>query len=102
MEYMPLIDADGRGFLERIPPALRHKSFHLISPEGDLLSGAKAMPGLIATLPMGRATSWFIASAPGGIASVAFVYSVFSRFHGSGSCEYRPRWQSEQLELSHE
>ncbi len=90
VEFLSLIEADERGFLGSIPPALRHKSFHLIAADGDVLSGAAAIPRLIGMLPAGRAASWLVTSTPGGIASVAFVYSVFSRLHGSGSCRSKP------------
>jgi predicted DCC family thiol-disulfide oxidoreductase YuxK len=87
---MSLIEGDRIGLLKEVPPNLRHRSFHLISPTGAVLSGAKALPQLIGLLPAGGMTSGFIVGAPGGLAMAAFIYTAFSRLHGSGSCSYVP------------
>jgi len=89
IDFKSLIDADKGGFLDKIPPPLKHKSFHLILPEGETLSGAKAVPRLMTALPAGRVTSWFVTSTCGGTATVSFIYSLFSRLHGSGSCGFK-------------
>jgi predicted DCC family thiol-disulfide oxidoreductase YuxK len=90
IRYLSLIEGDERGFLAEVPINLRHRSFHLISPDGAVLSGADALPTLIGLLPTGRLASRFIVRAPGGLTTMAFVYSVFSRLHGTGSCSYSP------------
>ncbi len=89
LDYMSLIDADDKDILDKLSQGLRHRSFHLVSPDGGFLSGAGALPSLIGLLPTGRTISTFITLAPGGLASVSFVYSVFSRLHDSGSCRYK-------------
>ena len=89
LRFASLVDADNRGLLDTVPAARRHRSFHLVSPQGKVDSGANALPGLVALLPAGRLTSEAIDSSPLIFRSVAFVYSVFSRLHDSGSCSYR-------------
>ena len=87
--FASLVDADSSGMLDTVPAARRHRSFHLVSPQGKVESGANALPGLIALLPMGRLPSELIDSSPFIFRSVAFVYSVFSRLHDSGSCSFK-------------
>lgn len=88
LDFLPLTDADREGVLDSIPRGRRHRSFHLVSPAGRVSSGAAAVPELIRLLPAGRVISKLLKSAPLGFWSVAFVYSVFSRLHDSGSCNY--------------
>ncbi len=90
LEYSSLMEADEEGVLNGIPHNLRHRSFHLISPAGMVLSGAKALSSLIGLLPSGRAISKFIFLTPGGVSTMSFVYSVFSRLHNTGSCGDKP------------
>ena len=89
LEFMPLDQADGEGFLNGIPAELRHRSFHIVTPTGEVHSGAKAVPYLIRALPSGKHVSRLITSVPGGLRSVDFVYAVFSRRHDAGSCKNR-------------
>jgi predicted DCC family thiol-disulfide oxidoreductase YuxK len=85
-----LVEADSLGMLDKVPAARRHRSFHLVAPNGEILSGAEAIPTLVRLLPGGRVPSKLMASAPGGPWAVKFVYQTFSRLHDSGSCSYRP------------
>ena len=87
--FASLVDADSSGKLNTVPAARRHRSFHLVSPQGKVESGANALPGLIALLPAGRLASEAIEASPFMFRRVAFVYSVFSRLHDSGSCSYK-------------
>ena len=87
---IPLAQADSEGILDRIPASRRHRSFHLVAPDGDALSGPAAIPTLVSLLPGGRFPSRLVTSAPGGRRAVSFVYQVFSRLHDSGSCGFRP------------
>jgi predicted DCC family thiol-disulfide oxidoreductase YuxK len=89
-DFMPLRHADDEGLLNMIPAEFRHRSFHLISPAGEALSGAKAIPTLVSLLPSGSLISKLISSAPGGLRATGFVYGVFSRLHDAGSCGYQP------------
>ncbi len=91
LEYSPLIDADRNGLLESVSPSRRHRSFHLVSPGGEVLSGANAIPRLIGLLPAGSLVLKLVVSAPLGYKSIAFVYSTFSRLHDAGSCSYGSR-----------
>jgi len=88
VDFISLIEADESGLLDEIPRSARHASFHLILPSGKLLNGPAAIPSLIKLLPLGRATSKIITSAPGGPRLISFVYAGFSRLHDRGSCRY--------------
>lgn len=52
IDFIPLIEADRIGFLNQIPRSLRFKSFHLISPAGEIRSGDNAVIDLIGLLPV--------------------------------------------------
>jgi predicted DCC family thiol-disulfide oxidoreductase YuxK len=90
MDFMSLTEAENNGVLNAVTISARHRSFHLISPDGTALSGARAIPTLVSLLPSGNLTSELMIRAPGGLQTVGFVYSVFSRLHDTGSCRYRP------------
>jgi len=86
---LPLVKADSEGILDRVPVSRRHRSFHLVGPDGTVLSGAAAIPALVGLLPAGGLPSRLMVSAPGGPRVVRFVYQAFSRLHDSGSCTFR-------------
>lgn len=88
MEYVGLHAAERRGLLERVGPPLRRRSFHLIGPDGKALSGAEALPKLIALLPGGRPVALALKRCPPASRSATLAYSVFSRLHDSGACSY--------------
>jgi predicted DCC family thiol-disulfide oxidoreductase YuxK len=90
VDFIPLNIADESGLLDSVPSNLRHRSFHLVLPDKQVLSGANALPEVIGMFPAGRAFSQLIVGAPGGRTAMAFVYSVFARLHDTGSCKYRP------------
>lgn len=87
---IPLTEADAEGILVSIPTSRRHRSFHLVAPDGEVLSGAAALPTLVGLLPAGRLPSKLMVSAPGGPRAVKLVYQTFSRLHDSGSCSFKP------------
>ena len=87
LDYAGLEEADRSGRLDPVPPSRRHRSFHLVSPRGQVWSGASALPPLAALLPGGRATSSAL-RVPPVFSAAAFVYATFSRLHDSGSCAY--------------
>lgn len=84
LSFVSLAVADRTGVLEGVPARLRHQSFHLVSPGGEIQSGAEAIPALTRVLPAGRLTSWAMVTVPGGTRAARFVYGVFSRAHDSG------------------
>jgi len=88
LDYLSLTEADEHGLLDSVPKSRRHRSFHLIYPEGRVISGSAAVPELISLLPSGRVASFLICYAPGGEKIVNLIYSTFSRLHDSGSCSY--------------
>ena len=89
MRYVSLIDADRKGLLDSIPVTQRRKSFHLILPREKVSSGAKAIPILLALLPLGGLVSVLILLFPPSQRIVNFVYATFARLHDSGSCSYK-------------
>src|SRR5712692_172192 len=88
LDYLSLTEADEHGLLDSVPKSRRHRSFHLIYPEGRVISGSAAVPELISLLPSGRVASFLICYAPGGKRIVNLIYSTFARVHDSGSCGY--------------
>ena len=90
LEFMGLAEADSARVLDGVPPSRRHRSFHLVVPDGEVLSGAEAIPALVSLMPGGRLFSRLLVSVPKGPRAVGFVYGVFSRLHDDGSCHYRP------------
>jgi predicted DCC family thiol-disulfide oxidoreductase YuxK len=88
VDFISLIEADETGLLDKIPRSARHASFHLVFPDGEILSGSSAIPSLIELLPHGKTISRVITSTPGGPGSIAFVYAWLARLHDRGSCRY--------------
>lgn len=90
LRYISLIDADEQGLLNSVPKSRRHKSFHLVSPEDEVSSGANAIPVLLALLPLGGFTTSLILRFQLGQRILNCVYSTLSRLHDTGSCSYKP------------
>ncbi len=86
MSYVGIEDADELGMLAPLAPKLRHRSFHVVSPNGLIWSGASALPRVIALLPGGRPVSFIIDRNPAVFGAVSFVYYVLSRLHDANSC----------------
>ena len=86
--FLSLNEADDLGLLDRVPRPKRHTSFHLIFSDSEVQSGAEAIPSVVELFPLGELISKGL-SAPVGRRLVAFVYSVLSRLHDSGSCRYQ-------------
>jgi predicted DCC family thiol-disulfide oxidoreductase YuxK/chromate transport protein ChrA len=86
IEFISLVDAEDAGLLEKVPKAERHTSFHLILPDGRLLTGAEAVPTLLELLPGGKMLSRVITSAPGGPLVISTVYDGFARGHDGSAC----------------
>jgi predicted DCC family thiol-disulfide oxidoreductase YuxK len=100
IEFVSLVDADDAGLLDEIPKAERHTSFHLIFPDGNLLTGAAAIPTLLKLLPGGRLLSRVIVSAPGGPLLISIVYAGFARGHDGSACAIPRPGDSPQSGLS--
>jgi hypothetical protein len=101
LNFMTLSEADEIGALDPVPPLLRHKSFHLILPDKGVVSGAEALPSLIALFPSGKLASGLITSSPGGTKLLEFAYSAFSRLHDAGSCKYVHSTSGRRADLNH-
>ena len=86
IDFISLSSADQDGLLDTISPSLRYKSFHLISPAGQVESAAEALLKLIRILPGGKIVSPLIKNVPGARWFVRFVYTRFSKLHDRGSC----------------
>jgi predicted DCC family thiol-disulfide oxidoreductase YuxK len=88
LEYCSLDKADEIGLLHSIPKNRRHRSFHLISPERELSSGADAIPIVFRLLPLGGLMAFLLCNAPQSQRILNFLYATISRLHDSGSCSY--------------
>ncbi len=89
LSYLSLVSADERGLLDSLPRIQRHTSFHLISPEGKIQSGSRAIPDLVMLFPLGRPVAFLLRTAPGAKNMTSFVYSTLSRLHDTGACAYK-------------
>ena len=87
IDFRSLREAEELGLLDTMSESLRFTSFHLISPKGDIWSGAEALPLLIDLFPLGGPISNIITRAPAGKRMIKFVYRGLSRLHDSGSCK---------------
>lgn len=92
IDFLSLIEADKFGLLNCVPQNLKFKSFHLISPDGDVKSGAEALLDLIELFPLGHSISKLIILIPGGKRMINLVYSLFSRLHESASCNINKKY----------
>jgi predicted DCC family thiol-disulfide oxidoreductase YuxK len=91
IDSVGLVQADKNGLLDSVPAARRHRSFHLIDPDGTVASGAGALAPLVGLLPAGRAFERIIRlSVPVSLAT-RIIYTTFSRLHDSGACTYPSR-----------
>ena len=86
MRFISLTDAERSGLLDGISPALRGRSFHMISDGCRCASGADALPVLASQLPGGALTSRAMRSSTTVFGAAAFAYRVLSRLHVSESC----------------
>ena len=87
IQFVSQTEADELGLLNRVPQCLRYKSFHLISSNLDIQSGAEALLRLIGLFPLGHPISKLIILAPGGKRMMTSVYSIFSKLHDADSCK---------------
>jgi predicted DCC family thiol-disulfide oxidoreductase YuxK len=96
LDFISLIEADQKGLLDRIPPSMRYKSFHLIFPGRDeVKSGSDALIKLVAILPGGRVISPIINYFPGAKQIVHFIYTKFSKLHDGSSCNINNKKKSD-------
>jgi predicted DCC family thiol-disulfide oxidoreductase YuxK len=86
IDFLSLHKADKLGLLKGIPHPMRYTSFHLICPDGEILSGADGLVRLVAILPLGNQISKLIALTPGGEWMIRLLYKTFSRLHNSPTC----------------
>jgi hypothetical protein len=86
IDFLSLLEADRLGLFNGIPHKMRYASFHLICPDGKILSGPDGVTGLVAILPLGTQISKLISIAPGGKWMIRFLYKTFSRLHDSPAC----------------
>lgn len=84
--FVSLDEANREGRLDNVPEHLRFRSFHMILPNGDILSGSDALPSLMGLLPAGGLVSRLMMSTPLGPKIASSVYSAASRLHESESC----------------
>jgi len=90
IRYMGLSEADSSGLLDAVPVDLRCRSFHLISPSGEVKSGPSAFPDLARLLPGGGLPAKLLEQSVPASWVGARIYLVLSRLHDAGACT-RPR-----------
>jgi predicted DCC family thiol-disulfide oxidoreductase YuxK len=100
IRFLGLAQADKDDLLDSIPAARRHRSFHLISPDGTVISGAAALPPLVGLLPAGRTFERVMELSLPVTLATRFIYSTLSRLHDSGSCTYSPGPSSTSISTS--
>lgn len=86
IDFLSLHEADKLGLLNGIPHPARYTSFHLICPNGEILSGGDGLVRLVAILPLGNHISKLIALSPRGEWMIRLLYKTFSRLHDSPTC----------------
>jgi predicted DCC family thiol-disulfide oxidoreductase YuxK len=92
INFISLYEADKIGLLNKIPHTIRFTSFHLICPDGKILSGADGLTRLVAILPLGTPVSKLISKTPGGKYITRFLYNTFSKLHISPACGTKQRF----------
>ncbi len=86
LSFASLAEADELGMLDKLPPAVRYRSFHIIAPDKSASSGAEALPVLIGLMSGGKQIERAARSIPFGFQLLSSVYKVVSKLHDSGSC----------------
>ncbi|MDA4136159.1 MAG: DCC1-like thiol-disulfide oxidoreductase family protein [Thaumarchaeota archaeon] len=86
LEYLSLHEADSEGLLDEIPLRSRHASAHLVRPDGDVLSGAGAIPQLLEFLPGGFIAAKVVGGWEPARRFAGFAYGVASRLHDGRGC----------------
>lgn len=89
IDFLSLTKADQLGKLDPIPQSLKYRSFHMISPTGNIWSGAEALPVMVRLLPLGKPMSKVFMTTPVGKRMTELLYTKFSKLHDSGSCKPR-------------
>lgn len=85
---MSLSEAEDMGIIASVPQEIRFRSFHIVLPNGQIRSGAQALPDLVRQLPFGSLSSTVAASAPFGATLLNFLYAALSRLHREGLCRH--------------
>ena len=86
IDFLSLKEANSNGMLEPIPEHLRFQSFHLVFPDGQVLSGADALLNLIEFLPAGTYLTKMIRKLPYHKRLVIYIYKKFAQLRNYSSC----------------
>jgi predicted DCC family thiol-disulfide oxidoreductase YuxK len=86
IDFLSLNDADSNGMLESVPKDLRFQSFHLIFPDGRVLSGADALLDLIGILPAGIYMTKLIRKIPYHERLIGYIYKRIAQLRQYSSC----------------
>jgi predicted DCC family thiol-disulfide oxidoreductase YuxK len=87
IDYLSLEEADSQGLLDPLPRRSRYASAHLVLPNGEVLSGARAIPKLLELLPGGFVTSRMAGGWELGRRLVIFAYDAAVHRHDAGTCK---------------
>ena len=86
IEFISISRAQKDGMLDSIPAETHFKSFHLLLPGGQVMSGADGLVELFGILPGAAVAYPFVKHFPGAKRIVAYAYSSLSKLHDNGSC----------------
>jgi predicted DCC family thiol-disulfide oxidoreductase YuxK len=86
IQFCSLADADQKGLLDKVPPQLRYKSFHLVLPSSQVKSGSEGVMELFSILPGSRIIYPVLQYFPGAKQLVRFVYLRLAKLRNNGSC----------------
>jgi len=102
VRFLSIQEGSKLGVLDSVPPRLWYASSHMAKPDGTLLSGADSVVELLSLLPAGRFPARFLSTAPVGLSSARWVYSVVLRQHGASCASRALLAHTHQPELSTE
>ena len=86
IDFLSLNEANSKGMLKPVPNHLRFQSFHLIYPDGQVLSGDNALLDLIGILPAGIYLTKLIRKIPYYKRLVSYIYKKFAQLRNYSSC----------------
>ena len=86
IDFLSLNEANSKGMLKPVPEHLRFQSFHLVFPNGRVLSGADALFDLIGILPAGIYLTKLIRKIPYHKSLVIYIYKKFAQLRNYSSC----------------
>lgn len=79
-----------RDLLREIPEDRILDAFHIVSPDGRVMTGGDAVPVLIEALPMGGGLGRVLRASPALMARIRCAYGFLTRFRALLVCRVEP------------